>query len=64
MSDDRITDLEIKIAFQEHALRELDDVVRGLMDRVDELQALLDEVRAEHRSAMSPLENERPPHYG
>lgn len=63
MSDDRITDLEIKIAFQEHALRELDDVVRGLMDRVDELQNLLSEVRAEQRGAMTPLENERPPHY-
>jgi uncharacterized coiled-coil protein SlyX len=64
MPDARITDLEVKFAFQEHALRELDDVLRALMDRVDQLQREVDELRSEQRSTLPANVDEKPPHYG
>lgn len=61
--DERLTDLEIKVAFQEHTTLALDDVLRALVDRVDRLERELTALREEHRAAMTPVESERPPHY-
>ncbi len=62
---DSTTDLEIKVSFLEHHVRELDDILRATIAQVENLQRDLDEVRRE-RSAASVLgspEEEVPPHH-
>ena len=67
MSDDseRIEDLEVKLAFQDKLIRELDALVRTFGDRLDkterELKQLRDAVRSPE-TALGPA-NEPPPHY-
>lgn len=56
--DDRFIDLEVKLAYQERLIRELDKLVRELADRV---------VKAEQKIASVPdapaVVSEKPPHY-
>lgn len=63
MADDkRLTDLEVKVAFQEHLLHELDDVIRGLQNTVDTLRREIHELREQlPEDAEDP--NQKPPHY-
>ncbi|MEQ1567549.1 MAG: SlyX family protein [Myxococcota bacterium] len=61
--DERVTELEVKLAFHERWVAELDEVVRALRDQVDELgrelRDLSERVRPEEGSAV----DEKPPHY-
>ncbi len=65
MSDDterRLTDLEVKVAFQEHLLAELDEVIQELRGQVELLQADLRALREQHE--LGPEDpDQRPPHY-
>ena len=62
-SAERIEALEIKVAFQEHLLAELDDVLRALRDEVERLRRDVGSVK-EQVDAMQPApENAPPPHY-
>jgi len=64
-SAERLEDLEVKLAFQDKLIRELDALVRTFGDRLDqvnrELKALKDSVRSPE-GPMGP-QNEPPPHY-
>lgn len=61
MDDDKIVDLEIRIAYQDRKVDELDTLVRALVTRLEAAERDL----AEMKRAMTPEEhvNERPPHY-
>ena len=61
---DTVTDLEIRVAYQDRALHALDEVVRGLYKKVEALEQELAEVRrnAEGALPIGPA-NEQPPHY-
>lgn len=67
MSDEaeRITELEIKLAYQEHLIRALDALVRSFGEKLDatnrELKALKDGLRSPEKPP-GPA-NEPPPHY-
>jgi SlyX protein len=63
--EDRIVELEIKIAFQDKALRELDEVVTQYAKRLDELAREVEALRAKVDDGGDPGEivDERPPHY-
>ena len=63
MSEARLTNLEVKIAFQEHTIQQLDEVVQQLSAQVDRLQRELSELREEHAASLPPLENPKPPHW-
>lgn len=63
-----IVELETRLAFQEHTLQALNDVVtrqqQQIEDLIREIQALKDRLRAAAPSPVGPLEDERPPpHY-
>jgi uncharacterized coiled-coil protein SlyX len=59
-----VTDLEIRVAYQDRALAALDEVVRTLYKKVESLEVDLAEVRrnAEGALPIGPA-NEQPPHY-
>jgi uncharacterized coiled-coil protein SlyX len=61
MQDDALIELEIRIAFQDRKIDELDTLVRTLATRLETTERELAEVKR----AMAPEEhlNERPPHY-
>lgn len=62
----RIDDLEIRHAFQEDLIRQLDEVTQALHDRLDTLTRDMEALRAQiaqPAGQANPLEDERPPHY-
>ena len=64
----RVVELETRLAFQEHTLQSLNDVVTRQQQQIEtlvrEIQALKDRLRAAAPSPVGPLEDEKPPpHY-
>ena len=68
MSDERLIEIETRIAHQDHALNELNDVVTSQQARIMHLERLCASL-AERIADMSEAarsgsaEDERPPHY-
>jgi len=68
MNEDRLADIETKMAFQENTIKDLSDSVYNQQKQIDTLnktlQRLIDRIRA---SSTTPpegdLEDEKPPHY-
>ena len=62
---ERITELEVKVAYQDRIIGALDEVVRGFTVRVETLERELAELRAGTNSppALVGPANEKPPHY-
>jgi SlyX protein len=65
MTDDRLDDLEIKLAFQDRLIRELDALVRTFGERLDLLAREVETLKQALRSPETPVgpANEPPPHY-
>ncbi len=68
MSEDRLIEIETKVAYQEHTLQELNDVVCRQQEQLDRLEEscrfLTDQVRAlVEAMEKRPPRDERPPHY-
>jgi SlyX protein len=68
MSEDRLVDIESKLAHQDQLLQELNDVVTAqqstIMRLEDLFEALIERVRSIAESSPEPAPNdERPPHY-
>jgi SlyX protein len=63
--EDRIVELEIKIAFQDKTLRELDEVVTAYAARLDALTRELEALRqgVDGSAEAAEIVDERPPHY-
>ena len=68
MSDDRLMEIETKLAFQEHTVEELNGVVIDQQEEIQQLkntvQYILDkmELLVDTHMERAPA-NERPPHY-
>ena len=67
MTEQRIVDIEIKLAHQEQTIIELNDVVTGQQAKILELEALcarlIDRVRTITDAAPGAPHDDRPPHY-
>lgn len=69
MTDNRITELETRVAYQEHTIQELNDVVYRQQLQIDKIEImckhLMDRIQslAEAGSGGEQQTNERPPHY-
>ncbi len=63
---DRVDDLEVRVAFQERTIEELNAVVTKQWRQIDELMRLVRALEA-HAQATSPIADPRseppPPHY-
>jgi uncharacterized coiled-coil protein SlyX len=57
-----VTDLEVRLAFQDRAVQVLDDVVQTLFARVEALEHELREMR-KTASSVAELADDPPPHY-
>lgn len=64
MSDpsEQIVDLEVKLAYQERLIRDLDALVRVFGERLDKLDRELRELKQTAEVPLGP-QNEKPPHY-
>lgn len=62
---EHLLDLEIKLAYQERLIRDLDTHVRELGDRLVKTERELAEIKQTIRSGEPTLggQNEKPPHY-
>jgi uncharacterized coiled-coil protein SlyX len=62
---DRISDLEIKLAYQDKLIRDLDGFIRSFIGRLDKAERELTELKNAARSPETPMgpANEPPPHY-
>jgi SlyX protein len=65
MDAERFTELEIKVAFQDKVIADLEALVRSFGVRVDELARELKQLKDAVRSPEVPMgpANEPPPHY-
>ena len=65
MDDDRLVELEIRLAYQDKLIRELDALVRAFGERLDQTARELAQLKQTIRSPESPTgpANEPPPHY-
>lgn len=60
--DDRLIELEVKVAFQENLLGELDGVIQQLRRQIELLQREVEELK-ESREESGDEPYEKPPHY-
>ena len=60
MDDDRFIDLEVKLAYQERLIHDLDALVREFAARLAKVEGELDQVK---RGTAQPVVSEPPPHY-
>ncbi len=63
--DERLTDLEIKVAYQDKTIADLEALVRGFGVRLDLLTRELEQLKSAVKSPEVPLgpPTEKPPHY-
>jgi len=62
---EHLVDLEVKLAYQERLIRDLDSLVREFAARLDKTERQLEQLKQSVRSGEVPLgpANEPPPHY-
>jgi uncharacterized coiled-coil protein SlyX len=63
--DERLTDLEIKVAYQDKTIADLEALVRGFGVRLDDMARELKSLKDGVRSPEVPMgpATEKPPHY-
>ncbi len=67
MNEQRLVDIETKIAFQELTIKELNDVVCEQQDQIDQLNAICKDIVNRNRESSDAARrnpaDEIPPHY-
>ncbi len=67
MNEDRLVEIESRIAFQEHTIKELNDVVCTQQDKIDELnmtcKQLVEQIKKLCGISYGDLIDDKPPHY-
>jgi len=67
MSEDRLVDIEVKLAHQDQLLIDLDRIVTDQQSKIMQLEelvaSLIDRVRSMGEDASDSPQDERPPHY-
>lgn len=63
--EDHLIDLEVKLAYQERLIKDLDALVREFGARLDKTQRDLEQLKQSVRTGEVPMgpSNEPPPHY-
>jgi uncharacterized coiled-coil protein SlyX len=63
--EEHLIDLEVKLAYQERLIKDLDALVREFAARLDKTQRDLEQLKQSVRTGEVPMgpSNEPPPHY-
>jgi uncharacterized coiled-coil protein SlyX len=61
--ESRIVDLEVRVAYQDKHIEELDEVIREFSTRVERLEAFVKDLRESANAAPIGPPNDPPPHY-
>jgi uncharacterized coiled-coil protein SlyX len=61
--EQRIVDLEIRAAYQDKLIGDLDDVLREFATRIENLESLLRDLRESANAAPIGPPDDPPPHY-
>jgi uncharacterized coiled-coil protein SlyX len=63
--EEHLIDLEVKLAYQERLIKDLDALVRDFGARLDKTQRDLEQLKQSMRTGEVPMgpSNEPPPHY-
>ncbi|MEO1084968.1 MAG: SlyX family protein [Acidobacteriota bacterium] len=63
--EERIIELETRVAYQEKLISDLDDVIRDFTERVQKAERRILRLESERLEAQEPMEphNTPPPHY-
>jgi uncharacterized coiled-coil protein SlyX len=61
--ESRLEEIEIKLAFVEHTVTQLDDVIRAMRDKLEEMQRDIVALREQQASLLPPVEDAKPPHW-
>ena len=59
----RLVDLEVRAAYQDKLIAELDDVIREFSTRVERAETLLKDLKASANAAPIGPPDDPPPHY-
>ena len=59
----RIVDLEVRVAYQDKLIEELDQVIREFSTRVENLESLLKDLKDSANAASIGPADDPPPHY-
>ncbi len=62
-AESRLEELEVKVAFQEHTISQLDEVIRDIRDEMDRLRLELSQLHEHVLANDEPHVVEKPPHY-
>ncbi len=62
-NEDRLVELEVKLAFQDQMIGDLDEVVRRLRSEVDALRAELSALTESLQAHRGEIVDEKPPHW-
>jgi uncharacterized coiled-coil protein SlyX len=62
---ERMMDLEVRLAFQDQLLQQLDDVLRTLVSRLDVAEQTIRQLQNAEKSPALPVgvQADKPPHY-
>lgn len=68
MNDERLIELETRLAFQESTIQQLNDIVTSQQEKIEILQAAIQELHKQIKSLSEPAvrdlsEEPPPPHY-
>ena len=61
--ESRIVDLEVRVAYQDKLIAELDEVVREFSNRVERLESLVKDIQESANALPIGPPNDPPPHY-
>ena len=63
MNENRLEEIETKLAFHDKAIKELNDVIYDQQRQIDRMTRLIEELEKQLPENSTSPANEKPPHY-
>jgi SlyX protein len=63
MDEERLIDIETKLAYQENTIKDLNDTAIEQQKEIDKLKQLVDRIKESSNISNGDLKDEKPPHY-